>query len=216
MRYYTYKITFKDLPRYFYYGKHKDKGGPYYGTPKTWKHFWKQFEPEIQILQWYNTEMEVRTAEKAILLATWEDKYSLNENIGGLLSEEACVRGGKEGGKKSGKINGPENVWKMNDHANTVAVRSENGKKTAKAMNDHANTTANRSAIGKKTGATNGKEGAKKTGKRILLTNIATGEDFEFYSAREACRVLNLSQGNLCKVVAGKCKHHRGYTAEYI
>ena len=74
MRYYTYRVTFKDLPGYFYYGKHKDDGKPYFGSPKTWKHLWLQFEPEVQVLQWYETEEEVYTAECSIILATWKDK----------------------------------------------------------------------------------------------------------------------------------------------
>ena len=51
--YYTYKITFKDLPKYFYYGRHKHRGdlGKYLGTPVTWGHLWDLFEPEIQVLQ---------------------------------------------------------------------------------------------------------------------------------------------------------------------
>jgi hypothetical protein len=90
LKYYTYKITFKDLPGYFYYGKHKDNGRVYLGSPKTWKHLWKQFEPEIQILQWYNTDGEVRAAEEAIVRATWKDKYSLNEALGAVVSERVC------------------------------------------------------------------------------------------------------------------------------
>jgi hypothetical protein len=96
MRYYTYKITFKDLPCYFYYGKHKNKGKPYYGSPVTWRHLWDQFEPEVQILQWYETAEEARLAEEAIIKCTWGNKYSLNENWGGCFSEEVCKRNGKK------------------------------------------------------------------------------------------------------------------------
>lgn len=99
-RYYTYKVTFKDLPGYFYYGKKKDMGKPYLGSPKTWKHLWSQFEPEVQILQWYRTEEEVKRAEDSLIKATWRQvwggkRYSLNENVGGMVSEEICRRNGK-------------------------------------------------------------------------------------------------------------------------
>lgn len=88
MRYYTYKVTFSDLPGYFYYGYHSSKRGTRYsGSPKTWKHLWKFFEPEVQVLQWYETKEEAVEAEKSILRATWKDPYSLNENVGGVVSD---------------------------------------------------------------------------------------------------------------------------------
>jgi hypothetical protein len=98
LRYFTYKITFKDLPKYFYFGRHKDVGKPYFGSPVTWKHLWDQFEPEIQILQWYESEEEVIKNEYAIIEATWKSQYSLNEHNGGGFSEEARCRGGKTSG----------------------------------------------------------------------------------------------------------------------
>lgn len=95
MNYYTYKVTFKDLPGYFYYGRHKCKGRPYFGSPVTWSFLWLCFEPEIQILQWYETLEEVVKAEESIIRATWGSKYSLNEHIGGHFSEETCRKNGK-------------------------------------------------------------------------------------------------------------------------
>ena len=95
MQYYTYKITFKDLPCYFYYGSHKDNGKLYYGSPTTWKRLWKIFEPEVQILQWYETTEEAYAAEESIIRATWDSKYSLNEHVGGRFSEESCRKNGK-------------------------------------------------------------------------------------------------------------------------
>ena len=89
MDYYTYKITFKDLPKYFYYGYHRENGKPYFGSPKTWKCFWKQFEPEIQILQWFETEIEAQNAERKIIIHTWKSAFSLNENAGGGFSDRA-------------------------------------------------------------------------------------------------------------------------------
>lgn len=94
MQYYTYKTTFKDLPGYFYYGKKKDDGTLYFGSPKTWRHLWAQFEPEVQILQWYETWEEVSQAENKIIKSTWNSKYSLNENCGGYFSEASCKKGG--------------------------------------------------------------------------------------------------------------------------
>ena len=109
----------------------------------------------------------------------------------------------------------------MNDHVNTLAVRSDN----SKAMNNHPNTTATRSDNGTKTGPENikkarahpkYKEHIDSVSKRVLLTNTATSDVFDFPSAREACRVLGLHQGHLCEVARGERKQHKGYTAVYL
>jgi hypothetical protein len=151
MQYYTYKVTFKDLPRYFYYGSHKDDGKPYFGSPVTWAHLWLLFEAEVQVLQWYATEGEMRAAEGSIIRATWKNKYSLNENVGGLISEEVC--------SKNGKKTGPENVKSMNSHPKTKVARIENGKKTGPdnslAMLSHPNTLNNCCEQGKVCGPRN-------------------------------------------------------------
>ena len=152
MRYYTYKITFEDLPCYFYYGTHKDNGKPYYGSPTTWKRLWKIFEPEVQILQWYETTEEAYAAEESIIRATWDSKYSLNEHVGGRFSEESC--------RKNGKANAATGLAAMsretlvaNGKANLAAIPREtlvaNGKAANAAMNAHENTRKARSANGK-------------------------------------------------------------------
>ena len=210
MRYYTYKVTFKDLLGYFYYGKHKENGRPYYGTPTTWKHLWDQFEPEVQILQWYSTQGEVDGAETAIILSTWKDKYSLNESVGLRASEESCSKGGKKSGPINGKRSGPANAI-----ANfTPDMLSDNGKKTG-SMNAVANLIPNCSANGKNFPPEIRSNNGTKTGKRILLTEIATGNTYEFPSAHEAARVLGLNRGHLSSVALGKVRQHKGYIAKY-
>ena len=92
--------------------------------------------------------------------------------------------------------NGRKTVKVTSNHPNTIASRFE----TVKAMNEHPNT----------------KDYVEKIRKRTLLTNISTGENFEFSSAREACRVLGLGQGKLCEVARGERKQHKGYTAVYL
>lgn len=116
-RYYTYKVTFKDLYGYFYYGRHKDTGTVYYGSPKTWRFLWELFEPEVQILQWYKTESEVKKAEDALIGHTWKQlwngkRYSLNRNYKGHVSEEACSRAGKKTVKEKLGIFNPQNKEK--------------------------------------------------------------------------------------------------------
>jgi hypothetical protein len=122
-KYYTYKVTFKDLPGYFYYGRKKDNGKPYFGSPKTLRHFWDQFEPEIQILQWYETAKESHQAEDALIEHTWKqewggNRYSLNRNKGGFIDEEVC--------RRSGAINGVRNSKSLIEHPNSISSRFQN------------------------------------------------------------------------------------------
>jgi len=104
MKFYIYKITFEDLPGFFYFGFHKHNNDMdfYLGSPKTWKHFWNLFGPQKQVLQWFETEEEARRVEKSIIRATWEDPLSLNENCGGAFSSE-CVRKLHEEKNEDGK-----------------------------------------------------------------------------------------------------------------
>lgn len=191
MNYYTYKITFKDLPGYFYYGKHKCNGKVYLGSPVTWAHLWLCFEPEVQILQWYETAGEVRAAEEAIIRATWKDKYSLNENVSGVISEEICSSNGKKTGPENGRRNG-----------------GRTGQKNAKAMNNHPSTVKVRSENAVKNG--------EKASKRVCLTKLSTEESLEFPPLHEACRVLGLDRRHLVSVAKGGRKQHKGYTAAYV
>jgi hypothetical protein len=187
MQYYTYKITFKDLPGYFYYGKHKCNGKTYLGSPVTWAHLWSCFEPEIQILQWYKTAEEAEESERSIIRATWKEGYSLNENVSGTISEEV--------NRKSG-----EKTYRSNFDPH----RSKNGKSNAGVLNSRP-----------ERGEWNSK-GGKSNGRRIALTKTDNGELFEFYSVCEAARVLGLSHEHLSAVARGVRKQHKGYTAVYI
>jgi hypothetical protein len=134
-RYYTYKITFRDLPGYFYYGRRKDNGKPYFGSPSTFKCLWKQYEPEIQILQWYKTEQEVKDAEDSLIGHTWKQewsgrRYSLNRNYKGHVDEEVCREAGKKGGAvraQQMKENGPWNKGKKTGP--NLAVSNANRKR---------------------------------------------------------------------------------------
>lgn len=152
MQYYIYKVTFKDLPGYFYYGKHKDNGKPYLGSPKTWEHLWNQFEPQLHILQWYETAEEAEAAERSVILVTWGDKYSLNENAGGCFSEGVCRKNGKAVMAKMSK------EAKADRAANLLA---------------HENTRKARSANGRATGAANGRAGSAKIPKETRVANAA-------------------------------------------
>ncbi len=51
-RIYTYKITFEEVPHY-YYGVHKEKNynEEYWGSPVTHKHYWDQYTPKKEIIK---------------------------------------------------------------------------------------------------------------------------------------------------------------------
>ena len=54
-RIYLYKITFEEVP-YYYYGVHREKkyNEKYWGSPKTNKWCWKLYTPKKQILQLFD------------------------------------------------------------------------------------------------------------------------------------------------------------------
>ncbi len=108
-RIYTYKITFIDAP-YYYYGVHKEKrfNEYYMGSPKTHKWCWELYEPEKQILEFFEFSDEGYTKaqeiEKQLIKPFFNtDKWCLNENVGGVLSKKICSKGGKIGGKNAWK-----------------------------------------------------------------------------------------------------------------
>ena len=91
-RIFTYKITFEEVP-YYYYGVHREKKYDeyYMGSPVTHKWVWDFYTPKKQILEifpysddGYNKAQKV---EKRIIKTVYNtDKWCLNENIGGFIS----------------------------------------------------------------------------------------------------------------------------------
>jgi hypothetical protein len=99
-RIYTYKITFEEVP-YYYYGIHKEKrfNEKYWGSPKTNKWCWGLYTPKKQILELfeYSNEgwVEAQKVEKRIIRPFYQnDRYCLNKNCGGELAMETLSNGG--------------------------------------------------------------------------------------------------------------------------
>ena len=91
-RIYTYKITFADVP-YYYYGLHKEKkfNEYYMGRPVTHRWCWEMYEPKKQILELFeysdNGWLRAQEVEKRIIKPFYNtDKWCLNENCGGNFS----------------------------------------------------------------------------------------------------------------------------------
>jgi hypothetical protein len=106
-RIYTYKITFEEVP-YYYYGIHKEKrfGEYYMGSPVTHKWAWDFYTPKKQILELFDYSDEgwsraVEIESRLIKPFYNTDKWCLNENCGNSLSLSARSKNGKKGSQKN-------------------------------------------------------------------------------------------------------------------
>jgi general stress protein YciG len=98
-RIYTYKITFEEVP-YYYYGVHKEKkyNEYYMGSPKTHKWCWELYTPKKQILQLFDFTdegwLEANLVEDRLINPFYQtDKWCLNASCGAKISLE-CLRNG--------------------------------------------------------------------------------------------------------------------------
>jgi hypothetical protein len=92
MNHYVYKITFVDMP-WFYYGVHTENGRNYMGSPKTHKWIWDFYEPKKEIVQYFETREEADAIEKRIIDYHLSNKNCLNECSGGKFSLDSLRRG---------------------------------------------------------------------------------------------------------------------------
>ena len=87
-RIYTYKVTFDEVP-YYYYGSKKEKyyNQKYLGSPVTNKWCWQFYTPKKQILEIFSFTdegyEECRKVEDRLIKPTLNDKWCLNERYGG-------------------------------------------------------------------------------------------------------------------------------------
>lgn len=108
-RIYLYKITFEEVP-YYYYGVHKEKkyNEYYMGTPVTNKWCWELYTPKKQILEIFEFSddgWEISVAVETRLIKPFlNDEWCLNERCGSVRSLKTCIKGGKVQG-----INNREN-----------------------------------------------------------------------------------------------------------
>jgi hypothetical protein len=112
LKHYTYKVTFPGMP-WYYWGVHTDKGKPYFGSPVTHKWIWSFYECEVQILEWFENRADAERVEERLIRHFIDDPLCLNEHHGGHFSEEARVRGGRNGPKEvkiaNGRVTGRDN-----------------------------------------------------------------------------------------------------------
>lgn len=147
-RIYTYKITFEEVP-YYYYGSHKEKRYDeyYMGSPVTNKWCWELYTPKKQILEIFNTRKEANIIENRLIKPVLDDPNCLNENCGGIISSDMCRKGIEtqiknkiglhsrnkermiEGGNKGRET---QKRLKLGIYGLDPVVRKENGKKLGK------------------------------------------------------------------------------------
>jgi hypothetical protein len=107
-RIYTYKITFEEVP-YYYYGSKKEKyyNQPYMGSPKTNKWCWELYTPKKQILELFDYTdegyEECRRVEDRLIKPVLNDPWCLNEKCGGCYSLSCRSKNGKKGGMTNAK-----------------------------------------------------------------------------------------------------------------
>lgn len=101
-RIYLYKITFEEVP-YYYYGVHKEKkiNEYYMGSPVTHKWCWELYTPKKQILELFDYSDDgwngAQKVEIQLIKPFYNtDKWCLNENVGGQISLQSCRKNGNE------------------------------------------------------------------------------------------------------------------------
>lgn len=122
-RVYLYKITFEEVP-YYYYGVKKEKyfNEEYWGSPKTNKWCWEFYTPKKQILELFEFTdegyIEAQEVEKRIISPVLNDDWCLNENVGGKFS----IKINRENGRRIYEM-------KRGVHGRTREQMSADGKK---------------------------------------------------------------------------------------
>jgi hypothetical protein len=151
-RIYTYKITFEEVP-YYYYGVHKEKkyNEEYWGSPVTHKWCWELYTPKKQILELFDYTdegwIEAQKIETRLIKPFYQtDVWCLNENCSGNVSLQILKKNAIKGGLKAhelgvgifsltveDKIKIGKKIWKMGVgiHGLTSEEKAQYGKRGA-------------------------------------------------------------------------------------
>jgi hypothetical protein len=132
-RIYTYKITFEEVP-YYYYGSKKEKryNEEYWGSPITNKWCWELYTPKKQILEVFDYTdegyEECLIVENRLIKPVLNDVWCLNERCGAITSLDVLRKNARKRvenkigifafsskelsklGKIGGSIGGPKGV----------------------------------------------------------------------------------------------------------
>ena len=135
-RIYLYKITFEEVP-YYYYGVHKEKryNEYYMGSPVTNKWYWELYTPKKQILQLFDFTdegyIEAQEVERRLIKPFYNtDKWCLNEHCGGYISLDILRKVGKQNKElKRGYFSLSPQKQKINQRINGRKAVSRNKEK---------------------------------------------------------------------------------------
>jgi hypothetical protein len=145
-RIYLYKITFEEIPDW-YWGFHKEKrfGEVYLGSPKTHSWKWEFYTPHLQICQEFEYSDEgyrdAREVESKVISRDLNNPFCLNENAGGSTSLKTRQRGGLSSFEK-----------KVGIHSITAEDRREIGKRSAAKQTREDKIKGGRSTADRKVG----------------------------------------------------------------
>lgn len=146
-RIYVYKITFEEIPDW-YWGVHKElKFEEFYmGSPVTHAWKWEFYTPKKQIVQLFEYSKEgykkAKHLEDRLILPDLNNPLCLNEALGGAYSLESCSQGGKraaeilhsnktEDGKSAQAVAGgyaSGKIWteaKINNSKRTIQIATQ-------------------------------------------------------------------------------------------
>jgi hypothetical protein len=124
-RIYTYKVTFEEIP-HWYWGVHKEKkfGEEYFGSPTTHKWMWEFYTPRIQILEIFPfTEegwKEANKVEDRIIRPDLNKSLCLNESCGPFSSTKVRADNGR---KTCVKLHAKKDEHGRSLHAMNTLVR---------------------------------------------------------------------------------------------
>lgn len=166
-----YKITFEEVP-YYYYGVHKEKryNEYYMGSPITNRWCWEFYTPKKQILEIFDFTdegwLKANLVEDRLIRPFFNiDKWCLNESCGGRISLEVL--------RKTGRIS---NKLGVGIHGLSKQELSENGKNGSKKAKElkvgiFSLTKEQLSENGRK----GNKEGKRKSGRNAAAINKKNG-----------------------------------------
>ena len=189
LRIYTYKITFDEVP-YYYYGSHKEKkyNEYYMGSPVTHKWCWDFYTPKKQILQFFDYREEANIIENRLIKHFINDVYCLNQNCGGIISSYYCKKGTETQIKN-----------KLGIHSRTkeqIKIDGDKGRDTQKRLKlgIYSLDKEKRKEISKKGGQKNIKTGQiQELGKK--WGNICYENNLGIFSLSDAEKIIVRSKG---------------------
>lgn len=144
---YLYKITFEEIP-HFYWGIHLVReDDDYMGSSVTFSKLWKIYTPHKQIIYHFEPSTEgwdlARETEKKVIESTWNSSLSLNRNSGGSFSiqqqRDNVSRGMEKHGSNWG-VGNPEirekcyQTQKENGTFGFTKEQEERGRETQKRL----------------------------------------------------------------------------------